>query len=322
VITWASAVVLALAQFRLIAFVFGDQYERCVAAAQGVTSGRPHWRIYQSRVLSPYLVDALSHVTPSFLSAHVLFSLLALAVAGVLAARIGERVAGARGGLLAMFVFHAVFAMLLARPWIYAWDFVDAIVFLLFVDFVLASRPWPWFVALSALGSLNHEVALYISAWLVADPAIRWWLGRRDGARFAWKPAAAGVVCFAAMLVVVELVRSALLVEAIGPKMFPDAPPDIGSSFYFALPHNLTILRGIFTHFDYGMPFVIPCFLVAAIAIAAWLARRDPARFGALALTYVLVIASLLVFGVLVETRIYIVLIPLVVLGAVRPDMS
>jgi hypothetical protein len=314
VITWASAVVLALAQFRLIAFVFGDQYERCVQAAQGVIDGRPHWRIYQSRVLSPYIIDTLSHVMPSFVSAHVLFSLVALAAAGMIAARIGERVG--RRGLVAMFAFHAMFALLLARPWLYAWDFVDAIVFLLFVDFVLAGRPWTWFLALAALGSLNHEIAAFICIWPAANAVFR-----REG-KLAWKPIAGAAACFVAMLAVVELLRGALLVEQMGPKMFPDAPAGMGSSFYFALPLNVDILGRIFTHFDYGMPMVIPVFLAAVVAFAVVLARREPARFGALAATYLVVIASLLVFGVLVETRIYIVLIPLVVLGAVRADMS
>jgi hypothetical protein len=308
VITVASALVLACAQFWRIALALGDRYSLCVDAARGVIEGRPHWRIYQSRVLAPYAVDALAAVTRDFTLAHAVFSIGMLVIAGLLAYRIGARVGGPRRGALALVAFHALFALVVARPWLYGWDFVDAVVFLVFVDFVLAERPWPWILALAALGSLNHEVAAFIALWVTVDAALR---------RTSWRQALAGVACFAAILVAVELVRGALLVEELGPTLFPDAPRDIGGSFHFAVAHNLTLLHRMFSHVEYAT-FAVPAILALAIASGARLARRFPA----LVAVHVLLLASLLVFGAVSETRIYIVLIPLVVLAAVRADMS
>lgn len=314
---------LALAQFRLIAFVFGEQYSQCVAAAHGVVEGRPHWRIYQNRVLGPYVIDALAHVFPSWLSAHVAYTIIALAVAGVLAYRVGARLGGKRAGVAALLTFHLAFALLLSRPWLYAWDLGDAIVFLVFVDFVLAGRKWPAFAALALIGVLNHEIASFVAGWIILDALVRWWRARAEGVRIAWQPIVAGLGTFVASLALVEGVRSALLVEPIGPKIFRDAPAEIGSSFYFTLGKNVEILGNMLTHFDYALPLIVPCFVIAALATAVWLGAREPIRFGALAIVFVGVIASLLVFGILVETRIYIVVIPLVVLGvayALRDD--
>ncbi len=316
IVLGAVATGLALAQFRLIVFVFGDQYGRCLDAAHGVVVGKPHWRIYQSRILSPYLIDTLSKVLPDYLAAHVAFSIAALAVAGVLAWRLAARVGGPRAGALGLVVFHLTFALLLAKPWLYAWDYVDAIVFLVFLDFVVAERPWKHFVVLCAIGVLNHEIANFIALWLILDPLVRWWSQRADKKPLAWQPVVAGAVTLVGSFVVVELLRRALLVEQIGPKIFFDAPAEIGSSFYFTLGKNAQLLAQIFSRWDYSLPYLAPLFVVTCIALALWLGRREPVRFGALALTHVLLVGSLLAFGILLETRIYVVLIPLVVLAA------
>jgi hypothetical protein len=321
----ALATALAIAQFRLVMFVFGgEQMGRCIAAARGVVDGTPHWRIYQSRILAPYLIDALAHVLPSFGSAYVLFCIAMLTACGLISARIGDRVAGRAGAVAALLAFHVAFALLLARPWLYAWDFGDALVFLVVVDLVVAERPWRSALPVLAIGLFNHEIANFIAIWIVADAVARWLAGGRKRA-LAWKQIAAGAACLIVSFAVVDVVRSALLVEEIGPKLFADAPADMGSSFYFTLGHNLDWLGQIVTHFDYSFSILVPVGVVAAVAVCVVLGVREPARLGGLAAMYLAIIASLFAFGVLLETRIYIVLIPLVVLvtaRAVRPAAS
>jgi hypothetical protein len=321
----ALATALALAQFRLVMFVLGgDQMGRCIAAARGIVDGTPHWRIYQSRILAPYLVDALAHVLPSYTAAYVLFSVAMLTACGAMSARIGERVAGRAGAVTALLAFHVSFALLLSRPWLYAWDYGDALVFLVLVDLVVAERPWRAALPALAVGLFNHEIANFIAIWIVADAGARWLAGGRK-APLPWQQLAAGVVCLVLSFVVVDVVRSALLIEEVGPKLFADAPADMGSSFYFTLGHNLDWLAQLVTHFDYTFSILVPILVAACVAVAVVLGLREPARLGGLAVMYVALIASLLTFGVLLETRIYIVLIPLVVLvsaRAVRPAAS
>jgi len=302
VITTLLALVLACAQFWRIALALGDRYSLCVDAARGIVEGHPHWRIYQSRVLAPYAVDALSIVTRDFTLAHALFSIGLLVACGLVAYRIGARFGR---GWAALFVFHAGFALCAGRPWLYAWDFVDALVFLLFVDFVIAHRPWTHLLALAGLGAVNHEVAMFVAVYVALDGA----RARR------WKQAAAGAATVAAILAAVELLRRALLVEEIGPLLFPDAPRDIGSSFHFAIPHNLELLQRMFGHIEYAT-FAVPVIL-ALFAAACVRLRATP-----LVVTHLLLLASLVAFGAITEVRIYVVLIPLVVLGAVQRDMS
>ncbi len=63
-------------------------------AEYGVVVGKPHWRIYQSRVLGPYIVQGLSHFFSSQINAHAFFSIVTLAIAGLLAWRLGSRLGG------------------------------------------------------------------------------------------------------------------------------------------------------------------------------------------------------------------------------------
>jgi hypothetical protein len=314
----ALALFLALVQFRLIAFVLDRDLERSVNAALGVVSGRPHWRIYQSRVLGPYLVDALTAVLPSYSAAHAFFAVAALTVAGYLAWRLGRRIgASTLAALLGLVVFHLAFAGLLSRPWLYAWDFLDAIVFLVFLDCVVARRSWPWFAALYAVAILNRETAHYIALWMILDPFLRWRLATPRAPRPGLAMSAAGLACIAGGLALVETLRRRLLVEEIGPYIFRDATGEPGQLFANQLGANLELLGRLATRFDDSLPLLAPAFLVLVAAAAIALARRDPPRFAGVSLVHLALVGSFFAFAALLETRAYVVLVPFTVLAAV-----
>lgn len=317
---WTSAIfasAFALVQFRLIVFVFGPRYRQSVDAAHGVIDGFPHWRIFQSRLLGPALVAGVSKLGLGFLAAHVVVSIVLLAVAGVCAWRLGERIAPGRG-LAGLIAFHLAFAALLAQPWLYIWDYVDVVVFLLFFELVLAERSWPWLVALFAIGLVNHEIARFIPVYLVLEVLVRW---RRDRpAKLDWRPLAAGLGALALSIPIVEGLRSAFFIEAVGPKLFSDSPPEMGSVFYFALPSNAKTLAKALSSWDYALPWLVPVFLVVVAALSVRLLRGKSTTRIALGATMLLLLASLLAFGTLLETRIYVVFIPLVILALLERD--
>jgi hypothetical protein len=319
------AVFCALAQFRLIASILQFRYEASVEAAKGVVMGRPHWRIDQSRVLGPYVVEGLSHLVFDFLAAHVLFSIGALAVAGFLAWRLGAHLGGndIATALLAFIVFQVAFAFLLGNRWLYVWDFIGVIVFLLFVDFVVSGKSWPWFVGLFAVAIFNRESAQFIALWMIVDPVARWILeklGHSESAPRDWSMPIAGIGCAAAGFMIVAGLRRALLIEEMGPKIFADAPATSNGMFQFRLLENLHLIGGAFMTSDYGVTFVtmafIVLFLLGTVIVAACLAYLYPARLLGLSLTYIAMVMALLAFGALFETRIYVELIPLLVAGA------
>jgi len=310
----------ALVQFRLIIMLFDADYGRAVDAAAGVLAGRPHWRTYQARVLGPFLIDLISPLFPSFYDAHVCFSIVTLAVMGYLAWRIGWRIGANLGAaMLALFVFETSFSFLLAPHWFYAWDYLDIIVFLVFVDFVVAGMSWPWFVGVWAIGIFSRDSAAFISVWMIFEALSRRYLLRQPGGgeeRLDRGMLIAGIVSFVLSAVIVEALTRALLIEEVGPKIFKDVAGEGGQMFYLLrIGLNFDLAIDSLTRFYYDMPFVILIYVGVTMALALGIMRADRRRYFALGLIYFAHIGATLVFGILNETRVYVEQIPLVILG-------
>ncbi|MBV8118990.1 MAG: hypothetical protein JO081_03510 [Alphaproteobacteria bacterium] len=310
----------ALVQFRLIIMLFGADYGRAVDAAAGVLAGKPHWRTFQARVLGPLLIDRISPLFPSFFDAHVCFSIVTLAVMGYLAWRIGWRVGANLGAaMLALFVFETSFSFLLTPHWLYAWDYLNIIVFLVFVDFVVAGRSWPWFVALWAIGIFSRETAAFIAVWMILEALSRRYFARRPGGggeRLDRGMLIAGIVSLVLGAAIVQAITRALFIEEVGPKIFNDVAGEGGRAFYaLRIAKNFDIAIDSLTRFQYDMPFVILIYLGVTLVLAIGIMRADRRRYFAFGLTYIAHIATTLVFGILNETRVFVEQIPLVILG-------
>jgi hypothetical protein len=259
----------------------------------------------------------LASVFPTFLDAHIAFSVLGLVAAGLLAWRIGERHAGRTGAIVALLTLHVGFAFLLSPPWLYAWDYIDLVVFLALVQLVSEQRSWRWFIGLAAIGALNHEIGLFVALWLIVDPLTRRALRPNDETPLPWRPMVAGGAGVAVGLAVIERLRSALLVEEMGPKIFADAPRDAGGSFHLRLGDNLELIAQLVGSGSLLQLLFVPALTVVCV-LGAQLAKKDSRTFAGLVVTYALLLAALLMFGVVVETRIYVVLLPLAVASVVR----
>lgn len=302
------ASLVSLGQVRLINTIvdFGKSAE----AMRGVYDGMPGWRVFQSRVLAPYLIEGLRGLIGIRSSvAYNVYAFLLLVAAGLLAYALGNRLAGRLGGALAFVTLHLGFALLLSAPWLYAWDFINVCVFLLFAYFVATQKPYPWFVALFFAGLLNHEAVVFIACWLIIDPLARSLL---TGRALEWRPLAAGVACIVCGVVIVETLRTMLLVrETYSRDWF-----QTGSAHFFAI-ENVKILVEAFSHSTLTVTLTALPLLAAIVALAVALAIRHPRLFLGYALVHLVMVAALLVFGVLAESRIYLSLVPFVVLATV-----
>ena len=87
--------------------------------------------------------------------------------------------------------------------------------------------------------------------------------------------------------------------------------------------HNeYRFLKQSLTHFDRTFLFTVPAFLAMVTALGACVVRRDPQRYLALYLVELSLMVSLFLFGRFDETRLYLVLIPFVVISAVLLSCS
>jgi hypothetical protein len=309
----ALAFFLSIAVYRLVVFIFQPaNYARVVELSLGVTTGHPESTLWQSRVLGPYIIKALTFGSLDYVKAHILFQIVTVAMAAFLCWRLGRKYGGSdQSALLALTLFIMCFALLLSTPFLYSWDFIDIIVFILFIDFVLSAMSLPWFIGLFAIAIWNRDSAVFIALWLILDPVVRFFYQRRykpSSAPLDWHRMLAGGICIAAGFLTVELLKQNLLVEATrSENIYPNR-----------LPENIGMLKQLlWTHFDRGLWFAVPLFSVIVAALGACVVRRDPQRYLALYLVELSFIGSLFTFGYLFETRLYLALIPFVVMSAV-----
>jgi hypothetical protein len=305
---------ISVAQVRLINMFLNFKMNADVT--HGVFIGKPAWRLFQNRILGPALIESISRVfsvEPTV--AYSLFACLTLSIAGCLAYSLGNKLAGNLGGVLSFTALNLGFALLLSNPYLYAWDFIDIIVFFIFVHFIVAEKPYPWFVMLFLVAILNRESALFIAFWLLINPVARGlvskWLGYPKS-RLEWQPMVVGVLCMVAGIALVETLRSALMIEEVGVRQL-----HMGDHYHSQARLNRWLLINYFTEFSPNMPFVVPIFLVGTIASAVLLGLQWPRHLLGLSMTSLLMIAVLLVIGFLPETRIYLELLPFIVLSVV-----
>jgi len=285
-----------------------------VELSLGVTTGHPDWEYWQNRVLGPYIIKALTFGSLDYLKAHILFQIVTVAIAAFLCWRLGKKYGGNdQSALLALTLFVMCFALLLSppeEPWLLSWDFLDIIVFTLFIDLVLSGMSLRWFIGLFAIAILNRDSAFFIALWLILDPLVRFLYQRRyklPSASLDWRPMLAGVICIAAGFLTVELLRRNLLVEAYEP----------GSLIPTHLSYNIDFCMASLTHVTREFWLVIPIFLAMITSLWACLVRCDPRRYLALYLVELSFMASIFVFGLLFETRLYLALIPFVVMPVI-----
>lgn len=298
-------------QFRLIELTMWRRYLLAVEEAGAVLDGTPAWRIYQSRLLGPWTVELLEPVFGSFLAAHVAFTIGATAVAGLLVLHLGRRLHGGWAPALAGFaVLHLLLAFSVSRRWVYAWDSYGLIFFTVFVYLALKGARTRAFVVLFAAALLNRESASAVAIYLIASPIV----ARLFGDRLDMGRLVTGAGLFVVGFVAVEAARNALLVhERLGPGDISELI-DYGQGLHLTWWLNLDDVIRTVTEWDYQLPFLLPLIPVAWLAWAVSLVVRDPRRHGALVLAHLALLVAILLFGLVMEPRLYWELFPLVAL--------
>lgn len=164
-------IALTFLEFRAVALIQGQHVTDQVRAAQGVLSGHPPWRLYQSRLLGPLLAGGLAHIThrPFALAYNVVarsLLLLANALCYGLFLRLGGNRRLAWGYTLA---YAGLFVVLQDTRWLYLWDYVDLVTLLCFAFLVFTRTNLVFLSVLFLLELLNREAATFIGLWIMME---------------------------------------------------------------------------------------------------------------------------------------------------------
>jgi hypothetical protein len=308
---------LAVVLHHVLVTVYSEQLGRSIMASLSILDGRPHWRYFQSRLLGPIAITLFRDAAPVPDLGYVVFDLTGFGVALVLAWRMGRRVVGSTAGALATMLTMTVALVSLFKPnWFYSWDVLGLPIFMIFALLVNAGAKWTWIVLLFAVGIWNREDALFIALFLMSQPFIDWWWTRGNPTRprFAWGQVAAGLTCFAGGMVLVMTLRRLLLVHETGPAMFGSQ-----SSHMELFDWNLVSNFGYLWRAVGSMVVEMPGFAAlppVAVAISCvYLVHVSARRYLGYALINLAMVLATLMFGLVSEMRIWVDLLPPVVLA-------
>jgi hypothetical protein len=319
-VMWAASFALSLAQWHHVDLFFGKYLQFDVQAEQGVLDGYPHWRVVQSKVLGPWLEKSLSVLFGFTLSsAHMIIAIATLTLCGAAMFHAGRAIGGRQAGWSAFLAFQVLFALMMARPWLYIWDYFVLLVAALFMLLIIRRAPWWSFLLLMSVASFNHDSALFIGVWMVAKALADAWAERR---RPDWKMLGGGVLGSLGGILLIEYLRTSLLKGETGWALLGVTPPTNRLTFegysyfhFIVLPGNLDVIYYWMIHPRSDFLFVIMLPLVSALALAVILVVRYGVKAAPLAVYAVTMVSALLLFGYVEEQRHLLELVPFVCLG-------
>lgn len=317
---WTLTTVVLFCLFTAVETVWLHKRHRLwavhVEAARGVVVGTPHWRVYQSRLLGPMLVQgcaAASGLPFARCYAPVFFLLLLAANLSYFAFFLRVSSNPVHAGLC----WLAAVALFLAMQdlmWLYLWDLIELSVMLGLVALIHYRAGMGWHVLLWAVALLNRDSWRYIPTWML----LRTWpllQQRKWGEAIRWIVMAG--VCFVVGQVWVNFITERLFRAESMPNSL--APQRVGDLFFQA-PVNLAA----FAARRRPYAFVVVGLWLAALVFYARTVLAE--RFAPLCVFLGLWLVSTFCFAVISETRVFFQYIPLLVwlgyLAIARPGAN
>ncbi|MBS2018713.1 MAG: hypothetical protein JST00_37950 [Deltaproteobacteria bacterium] len=258
-----------------------------VESVRGVLAGTPVSKAWAQRIVAPFLVSLLGGANQVALERFFVVTLVAsnLLLYYLLRWR-GLSMVGAATGIVTFGLARVVLAYKLEYPW----DGADLVIFVAFGAWVRGGGSIVPLAPLLLLGAFNHETILYVPLWYL--------LASERKQRLAAAAAAAGVGVLIGVTRAVRYVGQPDL-----PGQFFDTPtPVIENHLHVA--HNL---RELFVNDWLAGRAHISVGFLAATAWFAWLARHRETR--AQGVWSLVVLGSIVAFGFVNETRLYLVLV-------------
>lgn len=315
---------LALAQFRLILLVMGPRLEHILNAAYGIVEGTPHWRIFQSRIMGPYLAEFFGNLlNVGFQNGFMISVVFLFVVFYAVFIFVCKSILVDRSKImLAIVTAFTLNTILIQGYWLYLWDIIDLIVFTLFIWGVLKKKSFWFLLGLILIETFNREVALFLAGWMILDAFIRIptktkSIFSKDLISINYKQAVASLIVLLISYFTIELLRDTLLIREVGPEIFSDVKESgtiinlqlwgnlnaFARSFYDPLHHYNIVFNVIILY--------IPVWAVFSIKNGDY----DEKRINLFALILWFLI---LFFGLIYETRVWLSLVPIISILASR----
>jgi hypothetical protein len=296
---------ISLAVYQILRYIYAPHWQEMTDVSFGILSGTPDWLAYQNRLLAPWLISLISLAGFSAVSSLKIFVLLAVIaeffLLFFLLTKSGVEDREAFGGVLAfslLFLFIQGFSL-------YPWDFLDLLFFSLFGWGVFQRKSPFFFIVLFLVAIANRESGLFIGLYLLLDG-------------FEFDPAASlgkklRVISKQKLIAGVVLIGLGILyVGAVRNLLFISQPGGFLDNKHAALGNHINVIKNLhillvdnFTNAN----VLHSVFLLGSLGYALSFLRHEWKAV----LVYLVMTSSVLVFGLVNESRLYAFLLPFLI---------
>ncbi|HCK66563.1 MAG TPA: hypothetical protein DHW49_09875 [Anaerolineae bacterium] len=305
----SSIIFISLVVYQIIRQLYAPYWEEISGISYGVITGKPEWLAYQNRLLGPYLIYLISLLGISYISAYKVFVLLSILVQSftlvVLLKNIGETYQSSINYL----IIYSFMYIALQEYSFYSWDNIDAVLFMFFVWGILRSVSPLLFIPLFLVSIFNRESALFIGIYLIIDAFnIEINKSKRINIQLkSVKELILGIILLILGIAYTNLIRELLFISRANG--FPDEQHMILGN-HFNLEKNLFDL---FYENFISMHSANSLFIFGSIGYLLYFVRQYSQPQLKAFIIFICLVLNILVFGIIHETRLYVVLLPFLI---------
>ncbi len=297
---------ISAAVYKTLMQIHAPHFTALQHAAYGIIEGKPHWIAYQNRLLGPTLVYIISKTGISYPVALKIFTLLTIVAQNFLLFFLLRKTGLLIKEALTHTLMYALAFLLVQHRWFYTWDSIDAIIFTLFAYGVVQNQRLGYFLIIFFIELLNRESALFISLFIIIN-AFTFSIKDRKIQITSKAKLLTGILLTVAGAVYTKFIRDYLFISR------SDNLPDNEHQLIGNHINLITNLKNLFFYNLSSIEIINTAFILGSLAYLIHQAKAYTEAQIKAVVIYSAIVANILIFGTINETRMYIILLPFII---------
>lgn len=307
---------LALVQWRFIIEILTlPNFIESLRVSIGVFHGKPHWEIFQSRVLGPWTLYLLNIFIKDVGYCFGTLIFCGISISNFLFLWAIKPYTSNLNKFLFLVLYNFIFSIFIDDLWLISWDIFSLIFFTIFLGLVIRnSKLWNYLI-LYIFMLLNRESVHFLSIYLIFNPLVifvtnSFKLKKINFSQLDIKTTITGILMFIFGIIFIYNLRNFLLIEEVGPKLF-NLPDNADRAFQIHFIENVYYIFNNLKLSASGDSFaIVIIFLSMLTLLSISFFKLEFEKYFSYILINFLMLIAILVFAVINETRVYFELIP------------
>lgn len=307
--------VLTLAQFRIIYRLNGgrDKIKGFGYNEKNLLDRETNIRAWMNRILAPLLVLGFSEITGlAWHSSHLFLSVLLLFLLNIMLFDYCLKLCRSPGTAACILLSYLLVFLLLQHYYIFLWDYIDIIIMSTFAFAILCQLPLYYFIILFFIALFNRESSLFIVFFLF----IQTFQVKPNLKLISKKHLFVSLSLFLINSVYIKAMRILLYSGPERKHAYTGLPAILGNEnhFIFNVKYFLSNFYYFFTKFGPDFNIVISVFIVLVVAFIIFCLIHGTPPLQRAALLLAVMVFSIFVSGLIMETRMWLITLPFVFL--------